>query len=303
VARLAILLLAATLVVAACGGGGKHPSARTGGTDTLATLLARPGPDVALVQGTSDYAVGQVRVTFLVIDSKARAVNRPRARVWVAKSLDSPPLLARDAALEPIGIPGTSEAATGGVTEIYVARFRLAQPGTYTILAQPEGAEIQGIANLKVAARPQAPAVGDRAIPSRTPTLASAHGDAALVTTASPPDLSLLRYSVASSLAAHAPFVLLFATPKYCQSRTCGPVVDVAKAVQKRFAGSGVRFIHVEVYQDNNPAQGYNRWFREWRLPSEPFVFLVGRDGRIKGRFEGSVSVDELAAAVRRDLL
>jgi hypothetical protein len=302
-ARLAILLLAATLCVAACGGGGKHTSDTTGAKDTMGALLARPGPDVALVQGTSDYAVGPVRVTFLVIDSHAKAINRPRARVWVAKSLDSPPLVATEAALEPIGIPGTSEAAVGDVAEIYVARFRLARPGTYTIVAQPEGAEIQGVANLKVAARPQAPAIGDRAVRSRTPTLASSHGDPALVTTASPPDRSLLRYSVASSLAAHAPFVLVFATPKYCQSRTCGPVVDVAKAAQKRFAGSGVRFIHVEIYRDNNPAQGYNRWFKEWRLPSEPFVFLVGRDGRIKGRFEGSVSVAELAEAVRADLL
>jgi hypothetical protein len=302
-ARLATLLLAATLCVAACGGGGKHAAGSTGARGTLAALLARPGPDVALVQGTSDYSVGGVRVTFLVLDAKAKAINRPRARVWVAKSLDSPPIVSTEALLEPIGIPGTSEAAAGGVTKIYVARFRLARPGTYTVLAQPEGAEIQGIANLKVAMRPQAPAVGDRAVPSRTPTLASAHGDAALVTTASPPDRSLLRYSVAESLAAHSPFVLLFATPKYCQSRTCGPVVDVARAVQKRLAGTGVRFIHVEIYQDNNPAQGYNRWFKEWRLPSEPFVFLVGRDGRIKGRFEGSVSVGELSAAVRQDLL
>ncbi len=255
------------------------------------------------MQGTSDYAVGPVRVTFLVVDSHAKPINRPRARVWVSKSLDSPPLLATEAALEPIGIPGASEAAAGGVTEIYVARFRLAKPGTYTLLAQPEGAEIQGVGNLKVATRPQAPAVGDRAVPSRTPTLASARGDPALVTTASPPDRSLLRYSVAASLAARAPFVLVFATPKYCQSRTCGPVVDVAQAVQKLFAGTGVRFIHVEVFQDNNPALGYNRWLKEWRLPSEPFVFLVGRDGRIKGRFEGSVSVAELSAAVRQDLL
>ena len=66
--------------------------------------------------------------------------------------------------------------------------------------------------------------------------------------------------------------------------------------MQKRFAGRGVRFIHVEIYQDNNPAQGFNRWVKEWRLPSEPFVFLVGRDGRIKARFEGSVSVAELVA-------
>ena len=101
------------------------------------------------------------------------------------------------------------------------------------------------------------------------------------------------------SLAAHVPFVLLFATPKFCTSRTCGPVVDVAKAVQRSAAGRGIRFIHVEIYQDNNPAQGFNRWVKEWRLPTEPWVFLVGRDGRIKQRFEGSVSVAELTAALR----
>jgi hypothetical protein len=154
-----------------------------------------------------------------------------------------------------------------------------------------------------VAERPQTPTVGDRAIPSRTPTLSSARGDLAALTTATPPDRSLLRYSIADSLAARVPFVVVFATPKYCTTRTCGPVVDVAEVVQRRLAGSGVRFIHVEIYQDNDPAQGYNRWVKEWRLPSEPFVFLVGRDGRIRGRFQGSVSAAELSAAVRTELL
>jgi hypothetical protein len=296
-ARLLVVLVAA-LGVAGCG----SSTSSTGSAEpgTLGAELGRSGPDVALIQGTSDYAVGPVRVTFLVIDSKSRSIERPRARVWVGPSLDRPPTTSTQAALEPIGIPGKSESATGGVTRIYVARFRLTRPGKYTLVAQPDGAEIQGIANLDVRRRPQAPAVGDRAIPSRTPTLASAHGDVASLTTADPPDVSLLRYSVADSVKAHAPFVLVFATPKFCSSRTCGPVVDVAQAVQRRFAGSGVRFVHVEVYKDNNPAQGFNRWFREWRLPSEPWVFVVGRDGRIKARFEGSVSEAELSAAVRR---
>jgi hypothetical protein len=295
-ARLLVVLVAA-LGVAGCGSStSDNGSAEPG---TLGAELARSGPDVALIQGTSDYAVGPVRVTFLVIDSKSRSVARPHAHVWVGPSLDAPPTTSTQAALEPIGIPGKSESATGGVTRIYVARFRLTSPGKYTLVAQPDGAEIQGIANLDVRRRPLAPAVGDRAIPSRTPTLASAHGDVASLTTADPPDLSLLRYSVADSVKAHAPFVLVFATPKFCSSRTCGPVVDVAQAVQRRFAGSGVRFIHVEVYKDNNPALGFNRWFREWRLPSEPWVFVVGRDGRIQARFEGSVSDAELSAAVR----
>jgi len=92
--------------------------------------------------------------------------------------------------------------------------------------------------------------------------------------------------------------VAVFATPKFCESRTCGPVVDVVDAVRKRFAGKGVRFIHVEIYRGNDPQNGLNRWVREWRLPSEPWT-SVGRDGRIKAKFEGSVSAGELAAAVR----
>jgi hypothetical protein len=298
VRRTAVPLLLLPLL-AGCGGGGKgHVE-----SGTLAALLARPGPDVVLVQGTSDYAVGELRVTFLVVDRKARLVSRPRAQVLVGTSLDSAPLLTTEARLEPIGIPGRSEAAAGGARSIYVARFRIAKPGRYTLVAQPNGAEIQGVANLQVARHPTAPAVGDRAIPSRTPTLASTHDDLAALTTASPPDRSLLRYSVADSIAAHVPFVLVFATPKFCTSRTCGPVVDVVEAVQRRFADRGVRFIHVEIYADNDPAQGQNRWVREWRLPTEPWVFLVGRDGRIKARFEASVSLAELAAAVRTSLL
>jgi hypothetical protein len=293
-----LVVLAAALGVAGCGRSTNvNGSAEPG---TLGAELARTGPEIALIQGTSDYAVGPVRVTFLVIDSKSRSIERPHARVWVGPSLDAPPTTSTEAVLEPIGIPGKSESATGDVTRIYVARFSLSKPGKYTLVAQPDGAKIQGIATLDVRRRPQAPAVGDRAIPSRTPTLASAHGDVASLTTANPPDRSLLRYSVGESVKAHAPFVLVFATPKFCSSRTCGPVVDVAQAVQRRFAGSGIRFIHVEVYTDNNPAQGFNRWFREWRLPSEPWVFLVGRDGRIMARFEGSVSAAELSAAVQR---
>src|SRR5205823_9210373 len=114
------------------------------------------------------------------------------------------------------------------------------------------------------------------------------------------PDLGLLRYSVAGALAAHRPFVVTFATPKFCTSRTCGPVVDVVDAVRKRFASSPVRFIHVEVFRDNDPSEGYNRWMRQWSLQSEPWTFVVGADGRVEAKFEGSVSEAELGAAVRR---
>jgi hypothetical protein len=156
---------------------------------------------------------------------------------------------------------------------------------------------------LDVGAHSESPAVGAKAPASDTPTLASAHGRTALLTTRVPPDRALLRYSVAGSLAAHKPFVVTFATPRYCTSRTCGPVVDVVEYVRRRLERRGVRFIHVEVYDRNVPARGYNRWMKQWNLHNEPWTFLVGADGRIKAKFMGSVSAGELEAAVRRFLL
>jgi hypothetical protein len=101
---------------------------------------------------------------------------------------------------------------------------------------------------------------------------------------------------------AHEPFVVTFATPKFCTSRTCGPVVDVVSHVRKSLNDNRVKFIHAEVYNGNDPAKGYNRWMREWNLRTEPWTFLVGADGRIKEKFEGSVSAGELRAAIRSKL-
>jgi hypothetical protein len=257
---------------------------------------------VAIVAGTSDFASGRIRYTFLVIAPNGASIERPKARVWVSHGLDQRPFERRVAVLEPVGVPGTSD--EGEVTALYVVGMRIPRPGKYWLLAEPiGGTPIQALGNVVVRRRSFSPAIGSRAYPSETPTLRSVHGDASKLTTRVPSDRALLRYSVAESLTAHKPFVLVFATPEFCTSRTCGPVVDVVDAVRKRFVGSGVRFIHVEIYRDNEPTKGFNRWVREWHLPTEPWVFLVGRDGRIKDKFEGSVSTHELTAAVTRELL
>jgi hypothetical protein len=255
---------------------------------------------VALTAGASEFVPGDVRYPFLVIRSDAKPVYRPTATLWAATSRAGKPFAHATARLEPIGVPGRSEAAFGGVTRIYVAHLHVPRPGRYWLVAQPQGARIQAFGVLDVAAHPRSVALGAKAPRSATPTLATA--PAASITTRRPPDLPLLRYSIAGSLAAHRPFVVTFATPKFCTSRTCGPVVDVMEVVRRRFARRGVRFIHVEVFRDNNPELGYNRWMRQWGLSTEPWVFLVGRDGRVKAKFEGSVSVGELAAAVRSKL-
>jgi hypothetical protein len=264
-------------------------------------LYDRPGENVALVNGASDYSVGKVRFPFVVVTGRARPVYRPSADVWVARSLAAKPFEHVRATLEPIGVSGESEAAFGGVTRIYVAHLSLPRPGRYWVLGEPTGGTaIQGVTILEVKRHSTSPAVAAKAIPSQTPTLGTAAVRA--LTTRVPADRGLLRYSVAASLAAHAPFVVTFATPEFCTSRTCGPVVDVVDAARRRFARRGIRFIHVEVFRRNKPALGYNRWMKQWHLRTEPWVFLVGRDGRIKAKFEGAVSLSELTSAIRHQL-
>jgi hypothetical protein len=222
--------------------------------------------------------------------------------VWVADSLDAAPFLETEAKLERIGVPGGDEA---DATHIYVATLPLSRPGKFWLLAEPEGGreKVQAIGNVTVVKDDPPPDVGDPAIASDTPTLSSTGGNTSLLTTRTPPDENLLRHSIAESLAANVPFVVTFATPKFCSSRTCGPVVDVVEEVSRRLEGENVRFIHVEVFQDNDPAKGFNRWMQEWKLPTEPWTFLVGADGKIAARFEGTVSVNELEQAVREKLL
>ena len=300
--RASALALAAVVLVAGCGGSKSKESSSPAQAGSIGSLLAQPGPNVLLVGGTGDFAPGSIRYSFLIVRPNGAPVYTPTARVAVADSLHSKPFVRTVARLEPVGVPGATT-DSGDVSHLYVTHFSVPSAGKYVLVAVPVGSKpIQGATELDVRERTKSPAPGSKAVPSSTPTLASTHGEVKALTTRTPPDLALLRYSVADSLRAHSPFVLVFATPKFCASRTCGPVVDVALSVARRFRGSGVRFIHVEVYQDNDPTKGYNRWMKEWRLPSEPWTFLVGRDGRIKAKFEGSVSAAELSAAVQRYL-
>jgi hypothetical protein len=301
----AAVVVAVCLTAASCGGSGGGTSSSGGGqpaAGTLEALWRAPGADVALVAGTSDYQAGRVRYSFLVVDGQGRAHFSDRARIWVAHALKAKPFAETRARLQTISVPGSRYQADA--PQLFVAELDLPEPGTYWVLAEPEtGAKIQGLGQLEVKAKPAAPGIGARAPASVTPTLRSTGGDVKALTTRTPPDRGLLPWSVAESLRDRVPFVVTFATPAFCQSRTCGPVVDVVDAVRQRLARTPVRFIHVEIYAGNDPAKGENRWVREWRLPTEPWTFLVGRDGRIKDRIEGAFSIQELERDVRARLL
>jgi hypothetical protein len=139
------------------------------------------------------------------------------------------------------------------------------------------------------------PKVGERAPKIHTPTPADVGGDLSKITTRVPPDTQN-RVDYADALGKE-PILLLFATPQFCQSRVCGPVVDVAEQVKEQFDDKAA-FIHMEIYKDNDPSKGVRPQVRAFRLPSEPWLFAINRKGVVQAVVEGAFGVERMTKIV-----
>ena len=102
--------------------------------------------------------------------------------------------------------------------------------------------------------------------------------------------------------------VLVFATPAFCQTAVCGPTLEAVKSVAADYPT--VTFINVEPYkmvftdgrlQPELSADGQLQpaaWTEAFGLPSEPWVFVVDRDGKVTAKFETILAADEMKAAI-----
>jgi hypothetical protein len=150
---------------------------------------------------------------------------------------------------------------------------------------------LQGIAD---PATTQVLIAGKPMVKTDTPTVDN-HAGVEPICTRNPPcpwhDVSL-----GVALSEHRPIALLFATPKLCQTATCGPVLDQLLALKAQFEGK-VRFLHSEIYTDNT-AQTNTPAVIAYRLSSEPVLFLAGADGTIRNRIDGLFGHGEAQAAL-----
>ena len=300
----AVAALTAALALAGCGGDGSDSVEGDASTQSLSLqerLDDQPGEDVGLILGTSDFAVGENRVSFLVVGNDGGVVATPTAKVYLARALDGQPQSVAEARLLKLDPHGSGEHpqqhAEPDTEALFVTRLKFPEPGRYWAVVDLPNESTQGLISFDVKEASAAPSVGAKAIPSDNPTLDDA--PAKEITTSKPPDTELLKSSIKDAMAANVPFVAVFATPAYCTSRTCGPTVEIVDEVRRRVSPTKTRFIHVEVYEDNDPTKGVNQFMTEWGLPSEPWIFVVDSKGVIQERFEGSASVEELEAAVR----
>jgi hypothetical protein len=142
------------------------------------------------------------------------------------------------------------------------------------------------------------PQVGQKAPTIHTPTAEDVGGDTSKITTRRPPDTqNEVDYA---DVLGKEPILLLFATPRFCQSRVCSPVVDVAEQAKAKF-GDDARFIHMEIYNDKNPNDLTPLpQVRAFHLPSEPWLFAIGREGVVKAAIEGGFGTQLMDETVEK---
>ena len=260
------------------------------------------GPQAALAG--RQFTVGRNRLAFGVVDPQGMFVYGKSA-VYVAPTPDAkatgpypapadllvtdPPFRSRQAAAE-----------TDLFAAVYAADVPLPKAGKWSALTvtQADGGLVAAPAQLSVdtKAADEVPAVGEPAPRVQTDTLASAKGDEQAIDTRLPPAPALHETSF-SEVVGSKPVALLFATPQLCQSRVCGPVTDIALQLEAEY-GDRMEFIHQEVYVDNDPGKGLRAPLKRFNLASEPWLFVVGADGEVTARLEGSFGLKAFERAI-----
>lgn len=318
-ARQRVALLLVLAVAAACAAPGS-PAASVAPTGAGAgaypgwPIGPSPGATILPLLINQQLAVGANRFLFTLVD--ARDQTTPLAGPTVTTLLAFYDLQ-RDPATPVSSVPGTFIWAvpTGASARgLYHASVTFPDAGTWGVqitVQQPGVAAVTTREQFDVLPATTTPAIGAPAPASTTPTATTAAG-IALISTDTAPDPAFYRVSVAGALAAGRPFVLVFATPQFCQSQICGPTLDTVKAAAKPFE-STVDFIHVEPYvlqpvpggaglQPVLDASGQLQLVQaavQWGLPDEPWIFVVDAAGKVTAKFEGAVGSDELTQAIQ----
>lgn len=277
-------LIFVALVISGCAQNSAGRSPRQDG--------GRPASALQAVLVSTQLTPGRQRVGIGVLDQNT-PVNDARVHARAYRGSPSDPLTSEaEAPFKGEGLLGngvyvaylTFGAAGGWVLEISAARGR----GQASITLLP----------VKVLTVGTVPTPGQPAPRSRNLTRADVP-DVSYIDSGVPPN-DMHEISIADAIAQHRPALIVFATPAFCTSAMCGPEVHAVQQLERAYRDR-VSFIHVEIYQNfrADPSKmTFSPTVVEWRLQSEPWVFLVDASGIVRHAFEGPTATDELKAAL-----
>ena len=260
-----------------------------------------PAPEsLRLALASSDLAVGSNRVVFGVIDADAGPVRDGQV---VVSTFFLPPTGGQEGPVETVDAVFRAWPVTPrGVFTAELSFDRSGEWGIGGVVTNADGTERKASARVRVKEASATPALGTVAPRSVSKTLADVDGFEQ-ITTDFEPDADLYGMTILDALDSGKPLLVVFSTPAYCQTATCGPQLDVIKELKAEYADR-MNFIHIEVYDNPHEIEGdlsravISPTAEEWGLPSEPWTFVVDSEGVIRSKFEAFTTREELESAL-----
>ncbi|MEX1255240.1 MAG: hypothetical protein WEE64_12950 [Dehalococcoidia bacterium] len=285
-------LLAAFAFAAACSDDGDG-----GGVPEIDAAALTP------VRGNSEVVVGPNRFSLGLLDANNQPFVPDEGTSLRLRFLYINDLIFEHETTFVYAIPGESGFFVANVTFPSGGDQWSVEPVLTTSDQTATIAELQ----LDVLEESQVPNIGGQAISVENLT-ASSEPNMKRLTTDENPNLAFYQKTVAQALQGARPLVIVFATPAFCQTAFCGPILDNVKAVQPEFADE-VDFIHIEPYELDadgglvvtgaNNAPVVTAPMQAWKLQTEPWVYVVDGQGLITARFEGAAAPEELREAIQ----
>ncbi|HEV2808770.1 MAG TPA: hypothetical protein VGV93_00020 [Acidimicrobiales bacterium] len=284
ISRRGLLLAGAgSLMVAACGGGDEENQAAATTTTAVEGLMLAP------VFYPEQPAGVPVRLPLALADGQGALLDNPPAELSVRVG---------NADAGELGEAVVVERHDRGVPRAYFPLTTIfSEPGNWRIATQVDGVPAQmTVAVLPPGEVPAVPVVGEPLISVPTPTVADPRGVDPICT--AEPDCPLHAVSLDTAIGGDKAIALLIATPAYCQTAICGPVLDLLVSRAPEFADT-VTMIHAEVYiSEEEAGKTTTDVVRAYGLAWEPSLFLALPDGTIAQRLDYTFDERELDQAL-----
>lgn len=291
--RVGSLVVAIVLLLSAC---------RSSPTPTRVPSIQVNGTPVPVINtkvlpilGSTELSPGSNRFVFALIDAKSQApvANIPQVDVLFFKvQADS---------------TGKQTAQTQAVYRgeglplgVFVTRAEFSEAGAWgaLLILRPQNEPAFAVQlPFDVVATSRVPRIGQPALPSKNLVRADV-ADLAAIDSARPSD-DMHELTIADAVRSGKPTLILFATPGFCETATCGPDLQVVQALKRKY-GDRANFIHIETPSNDSAPQAQKPTTEQWGLTTEPWVFLIDRQGVVADRFEGGITLVEIEPALVR---
>ncbi len=315
--RVLALALPVVLLLVACGSDDGSKSADGSIDWSPDTIELGPDAPVKPSLAVKPLAVGVNRVAFGLVDQEGLLVTNAEvnARFYALDDLGEGNVtgsLVDEQSLTAVDLPhdyGDEDAdngdpeGPGAKTTVYVANVNFSRPEWWgaELDITIDGRQLDPVrVPFWVDQDTPEPALGEL-IPASVQLMLNDTDDITLIDSADPPLPELHDITIADALELGRPLVITFATPAFCQTRFCGPIVEgLVVSLAERY-GDQVEFIVIEPFDLSEARQGRlvpMPVMAEWGLDSEPWVFVTDAEGRVAGKFQGITSEDEVSATL-----